>query len=83
MFRCGSEQGQNAVLDLPVTSYIVKRFEMHQGCVFFDAESDGTIYFGLSTEILKLQPIFPLSGYSQSTRIGGKSPVSLSFVQID
>ena len=28
-----------------------KRFEMHQGCVFFDAESNGTIYFGLSVKM--------------------------------
>ena len=31
-----------------------KRFEMYQGCVFLHAESDGTIYFGLSAEMKKL-----------------------------
>ena len=24
----------------------LKRFQMHQGCVLFDSDSDGTIYFG-------------------------------------
>ena len=30
-----------------------KRFEMHQGCVFLDAESDDIIYFCLSAEMTK------------------------------
>ena len=47
MFWGGSMQGQNTVFDLPATPYIVKTFEMHQGGVFFNAESDGPIYFGM------------------------------------
>ena len=41
-------------------SYITKTFEMHQGCVFLGAESDGTIYFGPSAEMTKIPVIFYL-----------------------
>ena len=44
----------------PVT--VKKRFEIHQDCVFLDAESDGTIYFGLSAEMAKIRAIFHLCG---------------------
>ena len=59
-----------------------KRFEMHQGCVFLDAESDGTIPFGLSAEMTKKWTIIHLCGWVETTPEGGKSPISSLFLQI-
>ena len=56
---------------------------MHQGCVFFDAKSDGTIYFGISTEMTKIRAIFYLCGWFEATPEGRKSPMDTSFLQID
>ena len=60
-----------------------KRFEMHQGCVFLNTESNGTIYFGLSAEMTKIRAIFHLCGWFETTPEGGKSPITPSFLQID
>ena len=38
----------------------LKRFQMHQGCVLFDSDSDGTIYFGLSAGMEEIWAIFHL-----------------------
>ena len=58
-----------------------KRFEMHEGCVFLDAESDGTIYFSLSAEMAKIWAIFHLCRWFETTP-GVKSPITRSFLQI-
>ena len=57
-----------------------KRFEMHQGCVFLNTESNGTIYFGLSAEMTKIRAIFHLCGWFETTPEGGKSPITHSFL---
>ena len=75
VFPGGSAQGQNTVFDLPATMYIVKTFEMHQGCVFFDAESDSHIYFGMFAEMTKIRAIFHLCGWFETTPKGEKSPI--------
>ena len=61
----------------------LKRFEMHQGCVFSDPELDGAIYFGLSAEMTKIQAIFHLCRWFETTPEGGKSPITPLYLQID
>ena len=59
----------------------VYRFEIHQGCDIFYAESDGTIYFGLSEEMAMIQAIFQLGGWFDTTPEGGKSTITPSILQ--
>ena len=56
---------------------------MRQGFVIYDAVSDDTIYFGLSAEMTKIQVIFHLCGWFETTPEGGKSHITPSFLQID
>ena len=55
---------------------------MHQGCLFFGAESDGIIYYGLSAEMTKIQAVFTFCGWLETISEGGKSPVTPLILQI-
>ena len=61
----GSKYGLGPLIH-PV--YCKKRFEMHHGCVVFDVESYGTIYFGLSTEMKKIGRFSTFAGGSRPPR---------------
>ena len=81
-FQGGSVSSQNTVLDLPATRILYKRLEMQQGCVFFDAESNGTTYVALSAEMTKIRAIFHLCGWFETTLKSGKLPTEALASQI-
>ena len=83
MFPGDYVRRQNTVLYPPAPRIYQKRIEIQEGCVFLDAESDGTIYFSLSAEMTKIRAIFHLCGWFETTPEGGKSPITPSFLQID
>ena len=60
----------------------LKRFQMHQGCVLFDSDSDGTIYFGLSAGMEEIWAIFHLCRWFETTPEGGNPHITPSFLQI-
>ena len=74
--------GENTTLCLPVTPYIVKTLWNSPGLCIFGPELHGTIYFGLSAEMTKIQAVFTFCGWLETISEGGKSPVTPLILQI-